>query len=163
MTQNIFNLQIWFGLEVPSWRCPGFRIFSTTKILSNCTYTDKTNLQTILMCRWIQNGIIYPWGWSESRVYPLQNRDLISCRDNKHTDEEYDPILQKGVPLVKIFEQVDVIIRESFFPFITSISFIYSESQNCDTNLIEEHFQNSVVSCKGPLKWMDIWMDGFGV
>ena len=76
-----FQQEILKRLEVPSWRCPGFRIFSTTKILSNCTYTDKTNLQTILMCRRIQNGIIYPWGWSESRVYPGHNPDLISSRD----------------------------------------------------------------------------------
>ena len=81
--ENIRRLNL--GLEVPSRLCLGLRIFSTTKFLSNCTYTDKTNLQTILMCRRIQNGIIYPWGWSESRVYPWQKRDLISSRDKAIT------------------------------------------------------------------------------
>ena len=64
-TNTILNTQylLWqiqYHLEVPFRLCPGIRIFNRTKKLSNCTQTDKTKLQTILMCRRIQKGIIYP-------------------------------------------------------------------------------------------------------
>ena len=49
--------------------------------MSNCTHTDKTNLQTILMCRRIQNGIIYRFPCPGGRKHPWHNPDLISSRD----------------------------------------------------------------------------------
>ena len=61
--------------------CPGFRIFIWAKILSNGTHTNKTNVQTILINRRTQNGIMHivtqPGGCKHWKPSP----DLISSRD----------------------------------------------------------------------------------
>ena len=49
---TVFKISVWEFrniLEVPSWRCPGFRIFNRPIFLSNCNHTEKIQGFSIVM------------------------------------------------------------------------------------------------------------------